>query len=228
MTTGEATVAHAISLAPDVVTIYDTVYKNRGIAVFAGRDGFAPSPAEYGAQYDRAFSMLVSAGYSARYGSVNFSRVSGRLGTSRYLEGRILDGLDYEGAGLYASSLVRDSWRFGRQRYADWLVRAESRELAAHDLYALPRSHVIAKYVLLALSYGYLDAARFERRFGEPLESRFGAGLAFLESRHSMRRTSDGWELAPGSFGELPGIRALFYPDDALTFLSQPVVRARV
>lgn len=220
----EATVAHAISLAPDVVTIYDTVYKNRGIAVFAGRDGFAPAPADYGAQYDRAFSMLLSAGYSARYGSVNFSRVSGRLGTSRYLEGRILDGLDYAGAGLYASSLVRDSWRFGRRRYADWLVAAGRGELAAHDLYELPRAHVIAKYALLALSYGYLDAARFERRFGEPLASRFGAELAFLESRDLVRRTSDGWELAPGSFGALPGMRALFYPEDALAFLSQPVV----
>ncbi len=222
----EATVAHAISLAPDVVTIYDTVYKNRGIAVFAGRDGVAPTAADYGAQYDRAFALLSSAGYSARYGSVNFSRASGRLGTSRYLEGRILDGLDYAGAGLYASSLVGDSWRFGRQRYADWLAHAERGELAAHDLYELPRSHVVAKYVLLALSYGYIDAARFERRFGEPLASRFGAALAFLESRHLIRRTSDGWELVPGSFGFLPGIRALFYADDAIDFLDEPVVRA--
>ena len=220
----EATVAHAISLAPDVVTIYDTVYKNRGIATFASRDGFAPSPSDYGAQYDRAFALLSTAGYSARYGSVNFSRVTGRLGTSRYLEGRILDGLDYAGAGLYASSLVRDTWRFGKQRYADWLAHAERCELAAHDLYALPREHVIAKYVLLALSYGYLDGARFERRFGETLTSRFGAELAFLESRVLIERTTDGWELVPGSFGALPGIRALFYPDDALAFLPRTVV----
>lgn len=219
----EVTVEHAISLAPDVVTIYDTVYKNRGIATFATRDGVAPSPEEFGAQYDRAFAMLTSAGYSARYGSVNFSRVPGRLGTSRYLEGRILDGHDYAGAGLYASSLVRDTWRFGKQRYSDWLERAELGVLASQDLYELPIEHVMAKYALLALSYGYLDAARFERRFGVGLSTCFGDELAFLESRDLLRRAPDGWELTQGSFAQLPGIRALFYPSDAAAYLSRRV-----
>lgn len=227
----DATLSSALALSPDVVTIYDTVYKNRGIATLASRDGGAPSPADYGAQYDLAFARLTAAGFAARYGSVNFSRVSGRLGTSRYLEGRILDGLDYAGAGLYASSLVGDTWRFGRQRYADWLAHAGRGELAAQDLYALPRAHVIAKYVLLALSYGYLDERRYERRFGETLASRFGGELAFLEARSLLRRAPDGWEMVAGSFASLPGIRALFYPDDAaermLLLLARPVVSVR-
>lgn len=221
----EATLAHAISLAPDVVTIYDTVYKNRGIATFAARDGFAPSQQDYGEQYDRAFAMLTAAGFSARYGSVNFSRLTGRLGTSRYLEGRILDGLDYAGAGLYASSLVRDTWRFGKQRYIEWLERAELGVLASQDLYELPIEHVMAKSLLLALSYGYLDAPRFERRFGVALATCFGAELAFAESRGLLRRSPDGWELVRGAFSQLPGIRALFYPDDAMNWLPRTVLQ---
>ncbi len=211
----------ALDLEPDVVTVYDTVYKNRGIAKQASRWNAVPSPGDYLAQYDLAFARLTRAGYSARYGSVNFSRVAGRLGTSRYLEGRILEGFDYAGAGLYASSLVRDTWRFNPRRYEDWISRGD---LAAEDLYELPVAHVMAKFLLLALSYGYLDAARFERRFGESLAARFGAALAFATARGLLRPSDDGWELVPGSFGALPAIRALFYPADALPFLGNAVV----
>lgn len=215
----------AIALSPDVVTIYDTVYKNRGIAHQAPRLGLVPTPRDYGAQYDAAFARLTAAGFSARYGSVNFSRVPGRLGTSRYLESRILAGADYAGAGLYASSLIGDSWRFGRRRFEDWRAHAERGELAAEDLYSLPREHVMAKYLLLALSYGALDADRFARRFGEPLTARFAGALTFAEAQRLLRRCADGWEMVPGSFELLPGLRALFYPGAALPHLSHAVVK---
>jgi coproporphyrinogen III oxidase-like Fe-S oxidoreductase len=248
----EATLALAIDLAPDVITIYDTVYKNRPIArslavdrtvaSVAGmsRDEAHPLPPPdgrdriaWGAQYDRAFAILTAAGFRARYGSVNFSRVPGRIGTSRYLEARLLDGADYAGAGLYASSLAGDSWRFGRKSYVEWLALRGA--LAAEDLYLLPREHVMAKYLLLALSFGHLDAARFERRFGERLDTRFGEELAFLEKRGLFRCVEEegaprenplplpgiaGWEMVEGSFSSLPGIRALFYPEDALASLA--------
>ena len=155
---------------------------------------------------------------------MNFSRVPGRLGTSRYLEARILEGRDYVGTGLYASSLVGDTWRFGRKSYRQWQDLAAKGELAAEDLYCLPTGHVAAKYVLLALSYGFLDEERYRRRFGESLGSRFGSALALAESRSLLRRTPEGWEMTEGSFGELPGLRAMFYPEDALGFLSRKVV----
>lgn len=69
----DATLSSVIALAPDVVTVYDTVYKNRGIATLATRDGAAPSVADFGAQYDHAFTRLTAAGFSSRYGSVNLS-----------------------------------------------------------------------------------------------------------------------------------------------------------
>lgn len=215
-----ATVDFAVSLAPDVITIYDTVYKNRGIATQAPRLGLVPSRADYGEQYDRAFALLNAAGYRGRYGSVNFSRVPGRLGTSRYLESRILDGDDYVGTGLYASSLCGTTWRFGRKAYAAYLNEPG----AAEDVYVLPVEHVMAKFILLALSYGYLDARRFIERFGEPLERRFDRVLTFLCEHDLFTRTADGYELVRGRFADLPGIRALFYPEDALVWLGVPVL----
>lgn len=220
-----ATLDLAIELGPDVVTVYDTVYKNRGIASQAPRLGAVPSPADYASQYGAAFERLTAAGYASRYGSVNFSRVPGRLGTSRYLEGRILRGHDYVGTGLYASSLVGRSWRFGPKEYAAW--SAAPGELRADSLYELPDAHVMAKYALLALSYGFLPRGPFEARFGRQPTAVFGPELAFLEGERLLARAPDGWELVPGRFGELPGIRSLFYPDDAVPLLSLPVLRSR-
>ncbi len=220
-----ATLDLAIDLEPDVVTVYDTVYKNRGIASQAPRLGAVPSTADYASQYDAAFGRFIAAGYASRYGSVNFSRVPGRLGTSRYLEGRILHGRDYVGAGLYASSLVGCSWRFGPKEYATWI--AAPGRLRADSLYDLPVGHVMAKYALLALSYGLLPRVPFEARFGRSPADAFPEELAFLESERLLRPAPDGWELVPGRFGELPGIRSLFYPDDAVPLLSLPVLRSR-
>ena len=216
------TVARAVSLAPDVITVYDTVYKNRGIATQARRiPALAPSRQDYGAQYDLAFAALNAAGYRGRYGSVNFSRKAGRLGTSRYLESRILDGTDYVGVGLYASSLQGATWRFGKRSYRAWMAQTE---LGAEDLYALPAEHVMAKYILLALSYGYIDSERFERRFQEPLSRRFARVLDFLLTQKLLRESDDGFEMVPGTFSDLPGARALFYPEDALPWLGVNVL----
>ncbi len=220
----EATLEAAVALAPDVVTAYDTVYKNRRIAEEASRGAGAPSPEDFGAQYDRAFGLLTGAGFASRYGSVNFSRAPGRLGTSRYLEGRLRDGLDYVGVGLYASSLVGTSWRFGLARIDAWLAAARSGRLAAEDLYRLPPRHVEAKFLLLALTYGVLDAARFRARFGRTLEEALGERLLFLLEGGFLRPAPDGFELVPGRFRDLPGIRAALFPDDATPLLDLPVV----
>lgn len=213
----------AISLGLEVVTTYDTVYKNRQIADDAARSGRLPGADHYGRLYDAGFDRLRAAGYRADYGSVNFSRVPGRLGTSRYLEGRILDGVDYVGVGLYASSLLGRTWVFAPADLEAWLESAHERRLAAGDAYALPIEHVMAKYLLLALSYGFIDPDRFARRFGEPLEDRFGDALALLEARGLLARDGGDWRMTPGSFGELPGMRAAFYPEEALDALSLPV-----
>jgi oxygen-independent coproporphyrinogen-3 oxidase len=216
------TIAAAMAAGPEVVTLYDTIYKRRAIAL-------QPMPAteRFGQLYDHAFVALTDAGYRARYGSLNFSRVPGRLGPSRYLEARTLDGADYLGVGLYATSLVDDSWRFELLSLGDWLAGALRGELTAQDLYRVPAAHLQAKHVLLNLSFGYLDAERFERRFGLPLERAHGQALRFLVDRRLLRRADDGWELTPESFRALPGIRACFYPAEALPSLSVPAMGDR-
>jgi oxygen-independent coproporphyrinogen-3 oxidase len=217
----------ALSLEPDVVTTYDTVYKNRAIAGDAFRRGVLPGADHYGRLYDAGFSRLLAAGYRAGYGSVNFSRVPGRLGTSRYLEGRILDGIDYVGVGLYASSLLNRAWAFAPADYEAWLRAARSGPLAAAEVYALPVEHVMAKYLLLALSYGFVDPGRFEQRFAEPLRRRFGDALDWLGAAGQLEERSGEWRMTPGSFSKLPGIRAAFYPEEALGSLSLAVPSPR-
>ena len=212
----EATLDEVVSLEPDVVTAYDTVYKSRPIAARQ-----APAPAAVGALYDAAFARLTGAGYAARYGSVNFSRVPGRLGTSRALEGRLLHGRAYVGTGLYASSLTGTTWRFNPATFDGWLAATRSGRLAASDLYALPEAHVRAKAVLLALTYGFLS----RERFGEG-DARHAETVRFLLGRGLLREAPDGVELVPGAFTSIPGIRAAFCPDEALAALQLPVLRA--
>ena len=103
-------------------------------------------------------------------------------------------------------------------------MAARSGRLAAGDIYRLPARHVEAKHVLLALTYGVLDAARFRARFGRTLEEALGERLTFLLMGGFLRPAPDGFELSPGRFRDLPGIRAVLFPDDAAPLVDLPVV----
>ena len=215
----QRTLSAAIALEPDVLTLYDTVYKSRGIGVLAQRSGDLPSARDYADAYDLAFGQLQDAGYGGDYGTVNFSRVSTRLGTSAYLEGRILELYPYVGLGLYASSLIGDSWGFRPARLADLEAEVRAGHLPRRNVYDLPRAHIEAKSILLMLSYGFLDDDRFTRRFGYSLEDHHGAALAALCELGLLERQGHRWVLTPGSFGHLPGVRACFVPDEAAQWL---------
>jgi oxygen-independent coproporphyrinogen-3 oxidase len=209
------TLASVCELEPDVITTYDTVYKGRAIA----NQGDLPSQAAYADGYDMAWTTLRAAGFLAPYGSVNFSAVAGRRGTSRYLESRILEFEPYVGVGLYASSLMGNVWAFNARDIGRYLSLAGGGRLAAGDVYDLPLEHVAAKLVLGMLSYGFVDPDRYARRFGETLESRFGWELRWLVGRELMVEREGRYELAHGAFGSLPGIRGCFMPSETSTWL---------
>lgn len=218
-----ASVQAAIAMDIDSVTTYDCLYRGKGRAL-TKRTRDKPAPETYGRLYDISYEMLTQAGFHAPYGSVNFSRHSGETGTSPYFEGRLFDHTPYIGLGNYASSMVADRWWFAPYGVNEWMKRAEAGELLpAGSSYALPLAEMAAKQVLLSLNFGTISKARFEHRFGVPLESLYGDALAYGVARGWLERMQDGYGVAAGHFADMPKIRALFYTPQALEWLKSGV-----
>ncbi len=201
----------AIATEADAITTYDCLYRGRGRALSARSD--APTPDTYGRLYDLAHARLMRAGFFAPYGSINFSRHDGESGTSAYFEARIRDGAAYVGIGDYATSHAGDAWAFATRGVDAWL--ASSRAYA--DAYLLPRVEVMAKHLLLTLSYGRIDRRRFAARFGESLDGRFTAALERAVEEGWLREERLGFAVT--QFAAMPVLRALFYPERAIRWL---------
>jgi oxygen-independent coproporphyrinogen III oxidase len=219
-----------VELGVDTVTTYDCLYKGKGRA-FRHRSASsapadAPSWQHYGALYDEAYRYLTANGYSARYGSVNFSRHGDSdTGVSRYFESRLLDGLSYIGIGNYASSLHADRWWFAPFTVDEWLqnARAHNAALSVGDAYTLPPRERMAKYALASLSFGIIDAHRFERAFpGHRLLDTFARELDYAVAKHWLVASADGrsFHIAPGQFYAMPSMRSLFVTDLCIDWLS--------
>lgn len=199
-------VQHAIALAPDAITTYDCLYRGKGRAM-TRRSLSTPTPARYQALYEEGRALLRVAGYDAPYGAMTYSRHPRETGTSVYFERRLFDGWSYRGLGNYATSHRGDHWTFEVAGVERWL-RGEP-----GDAYLLPREETIAKYLLLSLSFGRIDRARYLARFGERIEDRFPEQLSHLvadEAGYGIR-----------AFSDLPRLRAMFYTPRALRWLMQ-------
>ncbi|HYT89032.1 MAG TPA: radical SAM protein [Gemmataceae bacterium] len=213
------------ALPVDSITTYDCLYRGKGrrLTRRAGR----PGPEVYGDLYDLGYERLRAAGFHAPYGSVNFSRHADETGTSPYFEGRLLDGLSYIGLGNYASSLGGEHWWFAPYRVNDWLKAVEKGVvLPVGDLYRLPAGEHMAKYLLLSLSFGFLDPSRFRRRFGLELSDIHGPALEYARQQGWLRLVDGVFALAPGAFRYLPKVRSLFYSEVATTWLEDRDVEA--
>ena len=209
-----------IGMGPDSVTTYDCLY--RGAHRLLPRRGNAPpTPEHYGRLYDEAYERLITAGFHAPYGSVNFSRRKDETGTSAYFEGRLLDGFPYLGLGNEASSLVGHQWWFGPAGIEAWknaIRRGEA--LPYGDLYHLPAEERMAKYILLSLSFGRIDPGRFQRIFSAPIETWFGQALEVAQAEQWLVLSHGNYLMPPGSFRHLPALRSLFYSERALRWLA--------
>lgn len=213
----------ASRLGVDSITTYDCLYRGEGRAL-PRLTAERPSADEYGALYDLAHDRLISRGYHAPYGSVNFSRHPGETGTSPYFEGRLLDGLPYLGAGNYASSLIGERWWFAPYKVDAYLEAIDAGDpLPAEDAYRLPLAERMAKSTLLSLNFGFIDPARFFAQFGVDLEARFAAEIDHALAQRWLCRTQafgrEVYGVAPGAFGRMPEIRALFYSAAAVDWL---------
>jgi len=208
-----------IALQPDSITTYDCVYRGKGRALNR-RSDLIPPPEIYGRMYDHAFARLITAGWHAPYGSVNFSRAPQETGTSAYFEGRLLDGLPYLGLGNYATSLRGNRWSFNIHSVQSYLRQISAGESTTEDCYDLPPAEVMAKQVLLSLNFGFIDPARFARQFGVCFTVIFAEAIEFAVAARWLQHSPDGlWRLVPGAFGDLPLLRALFYPPAARAWL---------
>lgn len=218
----EADLDRLVALQPDSITTYDCLYRGKGRAL-TKLAPTTPTPAMYGALYDAGHARLTAAGCHAPYGSVNFSRRDGETGTSACFEGRLLDGLPYLGLGNYASSLRGNRWSFNAYAVGDYVARIAAGANPCEFHYELPQAEAQAKYVLYSLNYGFVDDARFLRRFGRALADAYPRELDHAVAAGIVRQRAGRWELAPGRFDRMHALRSLFYPPDARAWLMQLV-----
>jgi len=214
----KADLDQVIALQPDSITTYDCLYRGKGRALTKIAPTM-PSPADYGAMYDIGYAKLTTAGWHAPYGSVNFSRRADETGTSACFEGRLLDGLPYLGLGNYASSLRGNHWSFNAYAVADYVNRIKQGANPCEYFYELPQAEAQAKYLLYSLNYGFIDEARFHRRFRVSLSDAYPKELDTAVSSGWLSRTDNRWHLAHGRFDAMHRLRSLFYPDDAKAWL---------
>jgi oxygen-independent coproporphyrinogen-3 oxidase len=212
-------VARVADAGVDSVTTYDCLYRGKGRALTRATAEL-PTPADYARLYDAAYGALTARGFHAPYGSLNFSRHAGETGTSPYFEGRLLDGLPYVGVGNYASTLCGGHWGFAPYAADSWMAQVEGGAvLPLADLYALPVQERVAKQVLLSLSFGRLDPARFRAAHGVGLEEACGPAVRRALEEGWLVEAGGEYRVAPGRFDVLPQLRALFYPPGAVRWL---------
>jgi oxygen-independent coproporphyrinogen-3 oxidase len=214
----EADLDRIIALQPDSLTTYDCLYRGKGRALTKIAPS-TPSPELYGAMYDAGYAKLTAAGWHAPYGSVNFSRRADETGTSACFEGRLLDGLPYLGVGNYASTLRGNHWSFNAYSVGDYVSRIKASANPCEYYYELPQAEAQAKYVLYSLNYGFIDEARFRRRFGIALTEAYPHELDFALTSGLLNRIGTHWQLARGRFESMHILRSLFYPDAARDWL---------
>lgn len=203
----------------DSITTYDCLYRGKGRAL-TRRTPSLPTQDVYRELYDTAYEFLTSRGYHAPYGSVNYSQHAGETGTSAYYEGRLFDALPYIGVGNYASSMLGSQWWFAPYGVNEWLRAVDAGErLPVGVCYDLPLREQLAKQILLMLNFGRIDDGRVRAAFGASLMDILPDKIAFALGESLLIEVPGGWSVAPGGFGRLPELRALFYSDDAMAWL---------
>lgn len=228
----EATVAHAIALSPEYVTLYRMRYKLTRISDQADR----VDRELVRAQAKLAKAMLCAAGYEANPGKNTYSRVAGDVGTSEYLTRRVIDGMPYLGIGLGAQTFTHRTISYADgsvgknlRPYFDSLDRGR---LPLQDLYDLPATQAMAKMVAVSFYFGEVDLDAFVRKFGVTFEHAFpdevtyvlAEGLMAYAERPPMPRSSvpvarRTLALTEHGADRFNGVIALFFAPSVQTYL---------
>jgi oxygen-independent coproporphyrinogen-3 oxidase len=206
----QATLEHAIALAPEAITLYRMRYKLTRISDQA--DAVTLDTVRPMAKL--AKELLAAAGYHANPGKTTYSRIPGDVGTSRYLARRVQEGMPYLGLGLGAQTFSPTTIAYDEgaatKRLEPYLEAVAAGRLPIQDLYDLPRRHVIGKMAAVSFYFGEIRRAPFEAKFGAPLEQVFAAELEFLISRGLMTLGDDALSLTEEGTPYVNGIIPLF------------------
>lgn len=207
----EATLAHAIGLAPDAITLYRMRYKLTRISHQAASvtlDGVRPLQR-------LAKEMLEAAGFHANPGKTTYSRIPGDPGTSSYLTRRVVDGMPYLGIGLGAQTFSTTTISYNDGAAGKNLAPHHRSILAGRfpvqDLYDLPMEQVVGKFCAVSFYFGEIDRAAFRAKFGLELEAWFPREIELLLARGLMEWTERSLRLTTEGVASLNGVIALFF-----------------
>jgi oxygen-independent coproporphyrinogen III oxidase len=211
----EATLRHAVSLAPEYITLYRVRYKGTRIE----EQSAGVTRAQVTAQARLAKALLLAAGYHGTPGKNTFSRRTGDPGTSDYLTGRVISGTPYLGLGLGAQSLSETTLAYNAgaadKRLEHYLRRVASGRLPLQDLYHLSREAAVGKMVSVSFYFGEVKLEAFRAKFGVDFESLFLDEVAFVLQQGYMEMLAEpgGRVLRLTEVGEdvYNGVIALFY-----------------
>jgi oxygen-independent coproporphyrinogen III oxidase len=234
----KADLQRVVLLSPHSITTYDCVYKGkgRGVNSLMQREELSrPSMELYGRMYDTAYDYLLSHGYHAPYGSLNFSKFPHETGTSSYFEKRLLRGVPYIGLGNYSSSLIDRYWLFAPHSIEAWTEALDSSSSSLSlpqwphsNSYSLPLEERMSKYLLASLSFGFLDENYFEAAFPSwTLQNFFQESLEELVERRGWLVYTEKerrYYLKEGCFHSLTQIRALFHTERSMAWYESNVL----
>jgi oxygen-independent coproporphyrinogen-3 oxidase len=216
-----ATLAWAIALEPEYVTLYRMRYKLTRIshqASFVTLGDVRPMER-------LAKAMLADAGYRATPGKTTFSRIPGDVGTSAYLARRVIEGLPYLGLGLGAQSFTDTTISYNDGAAAKalppYIRSVSSGRLPIQDLYDLPAVQIMGKMCSVSFYFGEIHLGAFERKFGLPLEEAYPEAFAFVLREGLMELTDETLRLTSRGCEHKNGVHALFYAPSIQEYLLQ-------
>jgi oxygen-independent coproporphyrinogen-3 oxidase len=217
----EATLRHAVGLAPEYVTLYRMRYKGTRVAGQSNEVTLA----QVNTQYELARDTLAAAGYGGTPGKNTFSRLEGDPGTSAYLTERVIHGTPYLGLGLGAQSLSEHTLSYN-QGAASKTWDLYQKDIVAgrrplQDLYHLSRPVAMAKMLAVSFYFGEIHRASFLRKFGIDLEEAFPAEVAYVLERNLMVWTPKTLRLTKAGVEQVNGVIALFYAPAVKGYLVQ-------
>ncbi|MCK6478886.1 MAG: coproporphyrinogen III oxidase family protein [Planctomycetes bacterium] len=207
----EATLAHAVDLGPEYVTLYRMRYKLTRIS------RQAPSVAldQVRVLHRIAGEVLRAAGYEANPGKTTFSRIPGDVGTSSYLARRVTEGMPYLGFGLGAQGFSRTTISYNDgaagKNLGPYLGSVVAGRIPVQDLYDLPPCQAMAKMCSVSFYFGEIDHGAFERRFGVPFAEEFAPEIDFLLRKGWMEWSSRTFRLTKEGAPWTSGIIPLFW-----------------
>lgn len=214
-----ATLAHAIALDPEYVTLYRMRYKLTRIS------HQAPSVAldDVRPLMRLAKEMLTDAGYHANPGKTTYSRIDGDVGTSSYLARRVIDGMPYLGIGLGAQTFTHTTISYNAgsagKNLAPYLNAVAKGRLPIQDLYDLPARQMMAKMCAVSFYFGEINLAAFREKFGVRLEDAYGPEVAFLLEKGLMEYTPRALSLTREGAAQVNGVIALFFAPSVQAYL---------